>query len=86
MDPRHPPSHSNSDDQPTIAGPVFAPGFKVAGRYLIQQSIGRGAFGQVYRAQDEMLGRAVAAHRDCHGDNGMRDHAARKSSHHSRAP
>jgi serine/threonine-protein kinase len=60
MDPRHFPSQSNDDDQPTVVGPVFAPGHKVAGRYLIQQSIGRGAFGQVYRAQDEMLGRSVA--------------------------
>ena len=57
MDPRH---SSSSDDQPTLIGPAFSPGRKIAGRYLIQQGIGRGAFGQVYKVHDEMLGRAVA--------------------------
>lgn len=47
-------------DLPTIFSPAFAPGRKVANRYLIQENIGRGAFGQVYKAQDEMLGRSVA--------------------------
>ncbi len=33
-----------------------------------------------------MLGGAVATHGDCHGNDGMRNHVAGESSHHSRTP
>jgi ABC-type multidrug transport system ATPase subunit/tRNA A-37 threonylcarbamoyl transferase component Bud32 len=39
---------------------AFPPGSKVSGRYRIEQALGRGAFGEVYRAYDEVLGRAIA--------------------------
>lgn len=35
-------------------------GSKIAGRYAIQQPTGKGAFGEVYQAYDELLGRIVA--------------------------
>lgn len=49
------------DLQPTMEWRSgYKPGEKISGRYLIEESIGRGSFGEVYRAQDEMLQRVVA--------------------------
>ena len=39
---------------------MFAADTKIGNRYRIVESIGRGAFGEVYKAVDEMLGREVA--------------------------
>jgi hypothetical protein len=44
----------------TTSAELFAPGDVVAGRYRIEQLIGRGGFGAVYRAVQLALGRAVA--------------------------
>ncbi len=38
----------------------FAPGDRLAGRYLIRQLIGRGGMGEIYEADDEELGITVA--------------------------
>lgn len=38
----------------------FRPGERIAERYLIEESIGRGSYGEVYRAHDEMLQRTIA--------------------------
>jgi ABC-type multidrug transport system ATPase subunit len=35
-------------------------GTRVAGRYVLEDAIGAGGFGRVFRARDEMLGRSVA--------------------------
>jgi len=45
------------DRRPTIRQPV---GDRINDRYVIEQQIGAGAFGQVFRARDELLGRVVA--------------------------
>ncbi len=37
----------------------LAPGSRLAGRYRVGESLGRGAFGRVFLARDELLGRAV---------------------------
>jgi ABC-type multidrug transport system ATPase subunit/tRNA A-37 threonylcarbamoyl transferase component Bud32 len=41
-------------------GPAFGPGTRISNRYAIEELLGVGAFGRVYRARDEMLGRTVA--------------------------
>src|SRR6185436_19381623 len=41
-------------------GPAFGPGTRISNRYAIEELLGVGAFGRVYRAKDEMLGRTVA--------------------------
>ncbi len=49
------------DDDSTADLPrVFQPGRTIAKRYHIEALLGVGAFGRVYRARDEMLGRTVA--------------------------
>ncbi|HLH30663.1 MAG TPA: protein kinase, partial [Terriglobia bacterium] len=50
------------DDSPTLDSrqPSFDSGRTIAKRYHIEALLGVGAFGRVYRARDEMLGRPVA--------------------------
>lgn len=49
------------DDDSTAGLPqVFQPGRTIAKRYHLEALLGIGAFGRVYRARDEMLGRTVA--------------------------
>jgi ABC-type multidrug transport system ATPase subunit len=50
------------DRRPTIRQPAgsFAAGDRVNDRYVIEEQIGAGAFGQVFRARDQLLGRVVA--------------------------
>jgi ABC-type multidrug transport system ATPase subunit/tRNA A-37 threonylcarbamoyl transferase component Bud32 len=62
-DPAHKSSREVTPDQALTAEfsqAAFIPGSKVSGRYRIEELLGRGAFGEVYRAHDEMLGRAIA--------------------------
>src|SRR5438067_3396374 len=42
------------------AEPLFAPGALVAGRYRVARFIERGGMGEVYAADDELLGEPVA--------------------------
>ncbi len=39
---------------------MYAPGSRLAGRYLLQERIGTGGMGEVWRGVDEVLGRTVA--------------------------
>src|SRR6187455_653526 len=60
--PAHPSASASLSDRPTrdaLPG-AFVMGGKVGGRYRIEGHLGRGAFGAVYHASDELLGRAVA--------------------------
>ena len=46
---------------PSVSGEVdYAKGERVAGRYIIQESIGRGGMGTVYRAHDALVNENVA--------------------------
>jgi ABC-2 type transport system ATP-binding protein len=50
---------SDADTVILPRGPL-ATGSRVNGRYVLEDSIGVGGFGRVFRARDEMLGRSVA--------------------------
>src|SRR6185503_13705597 len=49
-----------NDDSTADFPPFFQPGRTIAKRYRLDALLGAGAFGRVYRAHDELLGRTVA--------------------------
>ncbi len=53
-------STAGKEDGASQGRSLFSKGQKLSGRYLIQEAIGGGSFGEVYRAYDELLGRVIA--------------------------
>ena len=53
----------SASEAPSAPLPLAALGQRLGGRYLLQAHIGSGGLGDVYRAWDEQLGRAVALKR-----------------------